>query len=45
MYDLIIRNGTIYDGKGGKPFLADLAVTGKTIAKIGVVEENGKKRN
>ena len=43
MYDLIIRNGTIYDGKGGKPFLADLAVTGKIISKIGVVEENGKK--
>ena len=43
MYDLVIRNGTIYDGKGGKPYLADLAVTGKIIAKIGVVKETGTK--
>jgi N-acyl-D-aspartate/D-glutamate deacylase len=41
MYDLIIRNGTIYDGKGGKPYLADLAISGKTIAKIGDIEESG----
>ena len=43
MYDLVIRNGTIYDGKGGKPYLADLAVIGKTIIKIGVIEEAGTK--
>jgi len=43
MYDLVIRNGTIYDGKGEKPYLADLAVTGKTITKIGVIEEAGTK--
>ena len=43
MYDLVIRNGTIYDGKGGKPYLADLAVIGKTITKIGVIEEAGTK--
>jgi len=43
MYDLVIRNGTIYDGKGDKPYFADLAVTGKTIAKIGVIEEAGIK--
>ena len=43
MYDLVIRNGTIYDGKGGKPYLGDLAVTGKIIAKIGVVKETGTK--
>ena len=43
MYDLVIRNGTIYDGKGGKPYSADLAVTGKTITKIGVIEEAGIK--
>jgi len=43
MYDLVIRNGTIYDGKGGKPYLADLAVTGKAISKIGVIEEAGTK--
>ena len=43
MYDLVIRNGTIYNGKGEKPYLADLAVTGKTITKIGVIEEAGTK--
>ena len=43
MYDLVIRNGTIYDGKGGKPYLADLAVTGKTITKIGIIQESGTK--
>ena len=41
MYDLVIRNGTIYDGKGGKPYLADLAISGKKIAKIGDIEESG----
>ena len=39
MYDLVIRNGTIYDGKGGKPYFADLAIIGKTITKIGIIEE------
>ena len=42
-YDLVIRNGTIYDGKGGKPYLADLAISGKKIAKIGDIEESGSK--
>jgi len=41
MYDLVIRNGMIYDGKGGKPYLADLAISGKTIAKIGDIQESG----
>lgn len=34
-YDTIIRGGTIYDGGGGKPFSADVAVVGDTIAAIG----------
>ena len=34
-YDLIIRNGTIYDGSGKKPVVGDVAVTGDTIAKLG----------
>ena len=25
-YDVIIRGGTVYDGTGGKPFIADVAV-------------------
>jgi N-acyl-D-amino-acid deacylase len=34
-YDLLIRNGAIYDGSGRPPLTGDLAVTGQTIAAIG----------
>jgi len=34
-YDLIIRNGMIYDGSGDKPYKGDVAVNGTFIAKIG----------
>jgi N-acyl-D-amino-acid deacylase len=33
-YDVVIRGGTIYDGTGGAPFQADVAVTGDRIAAI-----------
>jgi N-acyl-D-amino-acid deacylase len=36
-YDLLIRNGTIYDGSGGPPISGDLAVRGQTIAAIGAL--------
>jgi N-acyl-D-amino-acid deacylase len=34
-YDIIIRNGNIYDGSGEKPYKADLAIKEDTIAAIG----------
>ena len=34
-YDLIIRNGTIYDGSGAAPRTGDLAVEGDTIVATG----------
>ncbi|MEO6583671.1 MAG: D-aminoacylase [Ferruginibacter sp.] len=34
-YDIIIRNGTIYDGNGGAPYLADIAINADTIAFTG----------
>ena len=34
-YDTIIRNGLIYDGKGGAPFKGDIAINADTIAFIG----------
>jgi len=34
-YDKIIRNGTIYDGKGGAAYKADIAINADTIAAIG----------
>ena len=38
-YDTIIRNGTIYDGRGLKPYSADLAINADTIAFIGDLSE------
>ena len=34
-YDLIVRGGTVYDGTGGKPRLADVGIRGDKIAAIG----------
>ena len=35
MHDLLIRNGLIYDGSGGAPYAADVAIDGDTITAIG----------
>ena len=34
-YDLVIRGGTIYDGKGGAPFTGDVGIRGDRIAAVG----------
>jgi len=34
-YDIILRGGTIYDGSGGKPTVADVAINGDKIAAVG----------
>ena len=34
-YDLLIDNGTIYDGMGGEPFTGDVAIKGDKIAYVG----------
>jgi N-acyl-D-amino-acid deacylase len=34
-YDVIIRNGVIYDGSGSIPYRGDLAIEGDTIATMG----------
>lgn len=34
-FDLVIRNGLIYDGSGNKPYRSDLAISADTIAFIG----------
>ena len=36
MHDLVIRGGTVVDGSGGEPFVADVAVDGDKIAVEGV---------
>jgi N-acyl-D-amino-acid deacylase len=34
-FDIIIRNGMIYDGNGGKPYKADIGINSDTISFIG----------
>jgi len=34
-YDVIIRGGTVFDGLGGAPTVADVALAGDTIAAVG----------
>ena len=38
-YDIVIRNGTLYDGSGSAPYQGDLAIQGDTIAAIGSLGE------
>ena len=40
MYDLIIKNGLIYDGKGSEPFEADIGIPEDKIVAIGKIEED-----
>jgi len=41
-YDVIIRNGIIYDGSGSAPIKGDIAIRGDRIAAVGKVDGNGK---
>jgi len=34
-YDILIKNGTVFDGKGSAPILADIGVVGDEIKRIG----------
>lgn len=44
VYDVIIRNGTIYDGSGSPAFTGDVAILNDTIAAIGNIgDAKGKK--
>src|SRR4051794_18830488 len=43
-YDVLIRNGTIYDGSGAAPFVGDLAIRGDTIAAIAPAGDPGALR-
>ena len=38
-YDLVIREGAIYDGSGGAPFVGDVAINGDTIAAVGALPD------
>lgn len=43
-YDLILKNGTIYDGNGGPPYQGDVAIHGQQIAAVGQLETNRAKK-
>ncbi|SVB88900.1 uncharacterized protein METZ01_LOCUS241754, partial [marine metagenome] len=42
MYDLVIKNGTIYDGTGQASFEADLGIKNNKIKSIGEIKEPAK---
>src|SRR5438270_5939205 len=41
-YDIVIRNGMIYDGSGGEGMRGDVAIKGDRIAAVGLVNGAGK---
>ncbi len=43
-YDLILKNGTIYDGSGSAPFKGDVAIKGQRIAAVGELDTNQASR-
>lgn len=40
MYDLVIRNGKLYDGTGAPAFAGDLAIEGDRIAAVGRIDDS-----
>ena len=40
-YDLVIRNGTVVDGLGDEPYVADVAISGGVIAAVGAIDGDG----
>ncbi len=42
-YDLIVRNGTVVDGSGGAPSVADVAIKDGVIAAVGSIDGSAEK--
>ena len=42
MLDCLIKNGTVVDGTGQKPFIADIGIQGGRITHIGHINEAAK---
>ena len=43
VHDLIVRGGTIYDGRGGAPYRGDVAIKGDRIVAVGRVRGSAKR--
>lgn len=41
-YDVVIRQGTVYDGSGNAPVVADVAMLGDSIVEVGEVTAKGR---
>lgn len=41
-YDVVVRNGLIYDGSGGPPYAGDVAMVGDRIAAVGDAPGDGR---
>jgi len=41
-FDLVIRGGTVVDGRGGEPFIADVGIRNGLIAEVGVIAAKGR---
>ena len=41
-FDLVIRGGLVFDGHGGEPYAADVAIKDGLIARVGEVTEAGR---
>ena len=41
-YDIVIRNGLLYDGNGGDPAPGDVAIRADRIAAVGKVDGHGR---
>jgi N-acyl-D-amino-acid deacylase len=44
-YDLLIDNGTVYDGMGGEPFTGDVAIKGDRIVYVGPQAPAARRRS
>ena len=44
MYDIVIRNGLVYDGEGSPPIVADLALSDGLIAAVSPSIRAGAKK-
>ena len=42
MHDIVIRQGLIYDGSGGAPYLADVAIDDGRITALGAIADAGR---
>lgn len=45
LYDIVLQDGTVYDGSGGTPFVADIGIRADVIVAIGDIPAHQARRN